>query len=173
MVVVLLSSITADCDLCLELCVCIPAVSFLSCQLLILIAFWLAASLGLSSLVVNLFLPSWGIWLSFGLSCVVVLLPSSSWGRGFLGCQQLSRFVCSDNSSIGFSSPHPFKKMLGDGMWQCLPCSSGSRGNFKRSQGDILYSTFHFCVSKESCKAQHLLVGLVGFKAECFDCFRL
>lgn len=55
MAIVLLPYIAGDCRLCSELWACIPAISSLICLLLILMAFWLAASLGLSTLVLNPF----------------------------------------------------------------------------------------------------------------------
>lgn len=55
MAIVLLPYIAGDCRLCSELWACIPAISSLICLLLILMAFRLAASLGLSTLVLNPF----------------------------------------------------------------------------------------------------------------------
>lgn len=57
MAIVLLPYTAGDCRLCSELWACIPAISSLICLLLILMAFRLAASLGLSTLVLNPFPP--------------------------------------------------------------------------------------------------------------------
>lgn len=132
---------------------CISAATSLTFLLLILVAFWLAASPGLFHLVSTLFLPSGGMWPQF----VVVPrgVPGPD-GRGLLDAWAVEPVgLCMRWWWLDLSNPHPRKKMLPCGDWAG---SVGSRGDFKWSWGHVQHSTSHFCAGSEPCEVQCLLV---------------